>query len=156
MPIWNRMSHCIFGWYFYIEIWLKYEKLILLSSSRVFSLSASMENSAVCQLKSFFIVYPHFFVFYPFGQQWGYMEKSYKMQQTKFPIFQYSLKIYMVVITKLDLKKKIVMTSRLTCVNQRKYNQKTIFRWTFLKTSTSFWLRAERNFTIKGMHAIIF
>ena len=32
--------------------------------------------------QSFFIVYPHFFVVYPCcGQQWGYMEKSYKMQQ---------------------------------------------------------------------------
>ena len=54
-------------------------------------------------------------------------------------------------IPKLDLKKKIVITSRLTWVNQRKYNQKNIFRWTFLKTSTSFWLRAEWNFPIKGM-----
>ena len=34
----NRMFCCIFGWYFYIEIRLKYEKNILLSS-RPFSLS---------------------------------------------------------------------------------------------------------------------
>ena len=39
-----------FGWYFYIEIRLKYEKKIVLSSSRVFSLSTPKENSAVCQL----------------------------------------------------------------------------------------------------------
>ena len=39
MPLCNRMFCCIFGWYFYIEIRLKYEKLILLFSSRAFSLS---------------------------------------------------------------------------------------------------------------------
>ena len=39
MPLCNRMFCCIFGWYFYIEIRLKYEKKILLSSSRAFSLS---------------------------------------------------------------------------------------------------------------------
>ena len=39
MPLCNRMFCCIFGWYFYIEIRLKYEKNILLSSSRAFSLS---------------------------------------------------------------------------------------------------------------------
>ena len=50
MPLCNRMFCCIFGWYFYIEIRLKYEKIILLSSSRAFSLSTPMENSAVCQL----------------------------------------------------------------------------------------------------------
>ena len=38
-PLCNRMFCCIFGWYFYIEIRLKYEKNILLSSSRAFSLS---------------------------------------------------------------------------------------------------------------------
>ena len=32
-------------------------------------------------MSSFFIVYPHFFVVYLFGKQWGYTEKSYKMQQ---------------------------------------------------------------------------
>ena len=48
MPLCNRMFCCIFGWYFYIEISLKYEKLILLSSSRTFSLSIPyMENSTV-------------------------------------------------------------------------------------------------------------
>ena len=45
MPLCNRMFCCIFGWYFYIEIRLKYEKNILLSSSRAFSLSTSVENS---------------------------------------------------------------------------------------------------------------
>ena len=45
MPICNRMSCCIFGCYFYIEIRLKCEKIILLSSSRAFSLSTPMENS---------------------------------------------------------------------------------------------------------------
>ena len=50
MLLCNRMFCCIFGWYFYIEIRLKYEKNILLSSSRAFSLSTPMENSAVCQL----------------------------------------------------------------------------------------------------------
>ena len=39
MPICNRMFCCIFWWYFYIEITLKYEKNVLLSSSRAFSLS---------------------------------------------------------------------------------------------------------------------
>ena len=39
MPLCNRMFCCIFGWYFYIEIRLKYEKNILLSRSRAFSLS---------------------------------------------------------------------------------------------------------------------
>ena len=39
MPLCNRMFCCIFGWYFYIEIRLKYERNILLSSSRAFSLS---------------------------------------------------------------------------------------------------------------------
>ena len=76
MPLCNRMFCCIFGWYFYIEIRLKCEKNILLSSSRAFSLSNPMENSAVCQLSSFFIVYPC-------GKQWGYMEKSCKMQQNE-------------------------------------------------------------------------
>ena len=28
-----------------------------------------------------FTVYPHFFIVYPCGKQWGYMEKGYKMQQ---------------------------------------------------------------------------
>ena len=45
------------------------------------SLPTPMENGAVCQLKSFLIVYRHFFIVYPCGQQWGYMEKSCKMQQ---------------------------------------------------------------------------
>ena len=75
MPLCNRMFCCIFGWYFFIKIRLKYEKNILLSSSRAFLLSTPMENSAVCQLQSFFIVYP--------CGQWGYMEKRYKMQQSK-------------------------------------------------------------------------
>ena len=52
-------------------------KTILLSSSRAFPLSTSIENCAVFQLWSFFIVYPT-------GKQWGYMEKSYKMKQTIF------------------------------------------------------------------------
>ena len=39
MPLCNRMFCCIFGRYFYIEIRLKYEKIILLSSSRALSLS---------------------------------------------------------------------------------------------------------------------
>ena len=60
MPLCNRMFCCIFGRYFYIEIRQKYEKNIQ-------------------QTYSFFIVYPC-------GQQWGYMEKSYKMQQN---ILQY-------------------------------------------------------------------
>ena len=47
----NRMFCCIFGWYFYIEIRLKYEKNILLSSrpfslsTPTFSLSTPVENS---------------------------------------------------------------------------------------------------------------
>ena len=39
MPLCNRMFCCIFGWYFYIEIRLKFERNILLSTSRAFSLS---------------------------------------------------------------------------------------------------------------------
>ena len=39
MPLCNRMFCCIFGWYFFIKIRLKYEKIILLSSSRAFLLS---------------------------------------------------------------------------------------------------------------------
>ena len=31
--------------------------------------------------RAFSLSIPHFFVVYPFGKQWGYMEKSYKMQQ---------------------------------------------------------------------------
>ena len=50
------MFCCIFGWYFYIEIRLKNEKDILLSSSRAFSLFTPIENSAVWQHLSFFIV----------------------------------------------------------------------------------------------------
>ena len=68
MPLCNRMFCCIFGWYFYIEIRLKCEIIVLLSSSRAFPLSTPMENSAVCQLQSFFIVYP--------CGQWGYIEKK--------------------------------------------------------------------------------
>ena len=45
MPLCIRMFCCIFGWYFYIEIRLKFEKNILLSSSRAFSLSTLVENS---------------------------------------------------------------------------------------------------------------
>ena len=41
-----------------------------------FFIVSPMENSAVCQFKSFFIVYLY-------GKQWGYMEKSYKMQQNE-------------------------------------------------------------------------
>ena len=54
---------------FDIKTRLKYEEIILLSSSRAVSLSTPIENSAVCQLKSFFIVYLC-------GKQWGYMEKK--------------------------------------------------------------------------------
>ena len=64
MPLYNRMFCCIFGWYFYIEIRLKYEKIF-------------------CSALEIFIVYPLFFVVYP-EQQWGYIEKSYKMQQMAF------------------------------------------------------------------------
>ena len=39
MPLCKRLFCCIFGWCFYIEFRLKYEKVILLSSSRAFSLS---------------------------------------------------------------------------------------------------------------------
>ena len=60
MPLCNRMFCCIFGWYFYIEVRLKYEKNILLSSSRAF------------------------FIVYPCGQHWRYMENDYKMQQNWF------------------------------------------------------------------------
>ena len=53
----------IFSYHNQAEIW----KNILMSSS----------------MQSFFIVYPHFFIVYPCGQQWGYMEKCYKLQKTK-------------------------------------------------------------------------
>ena len=39
MALCNRMFCCIFGWYFYIKIRLKYEKKNLMSSCRAFSLS---------------------------------------------------------------------------------------------------------------------
>ena len=42
----------------------------------VIFLYLNMKKYPVVQLWSFFIVYPHFFVVYPCGQQWGYMEKS--------------------------------------------------------------------------------
>ena len=46
MLLCNRMFCCNFGWYFYIEIRLKYEiKIILLSSSRAISLSTPVNNS---------------------------------------------------------------------------------------------------------------
>ena len=38
-PYYNRVFYCIFGWYFYIKIRLKYEKNVLLSISRAFLLS---------------------------------------------------------------------------------------------------------------------
>ena len=38
MPLWNRMFGYIFGHFFYIEKRMKYEQIILLSSSRGFSL----------------------------------------------------------------------------------------------------------------------
>ena len=49
-----ELFHCLLLW-----------KTVLFVSSRAFSLST-----------------PTFFVVYPRGKQWGYMEKSYKMQQT--------------------------------------------------------------------------
>ena len=64
MPLCNRMFCCIFGWYFYIGIRLKYEKNILLSSSRPFSLSTTTLSLST--------------------SMWGYIEKSYKMQQMFF------------------------------------------------------------------------
>ena len=45
MPLCNRMACCIFGWYFFTKIRLKYEKIILLSSARAFLLSTPVENS---------------------------------------------------------------------------------------------------------------
>ena len=39
MPLCNRIFCCIFGWYFCVKIRLKGKKIILLSSSRAFSLS---------------------------------------------------------------------------------------------------------------------
>ena len=45
VPLCNRMFCCIFGWYFYIKTRLKYEKKILLSSCRAFSLSTPVNNS---------------------------------------------------------------------------------------------------------------
>ena len=36
MPLCNRMFCCIFGWYFYIEIRLKYEKNILFPALQLF------------------------------------------------------------------------------------------------------------------------
>ena len=44
MQLCNRMFCLIFGWYFYIEIRLKYEQIILLSSSISFSLFNPMKN----------------------------------------------------------------------------------------------------------------
>ena len=39
MPLCNRMFCCIFGWYFFTNSRLKYEKIVLFSSSRAFLLS---------------------------------------------------------------------------------------------------------------------
>ena len=50
----------VLGCCFNIEIRLKYEKIILLFSSRAFSLSTPMENSAVCQLRAFSLSTPTF------------------------------------------------------------------------------------------------
>ena len=42
----------------------------------------NMKKVFCCPALELFIVYPHFFVVYSCGQQWGYyMEKRYKMQQ---------------------------------------------------------------------------
>jgi hypothetical protein len=47
----------------------RYEKNILLSSSRAFLLSTPMENNTVVQLKSFLVAYSLFLVVYPYGKQ---------------------------------------------------------------------------------------
>ena len=53
--------------------------------------------SAVCHLYSFFIVYPHFFVVYSCGKQWGNMQKSYNMQQRSYVSgFSYFIKLIVV------------------------------------------------------------
>ena len=39
-----------------------------------------------CCLLDVFVVYPHFSVFYISHKQWGYMEKSYKIQQTSIQV----------------------------------------------------------------------
>ena len=55
MPLCNRMFCCIFGWYFYIEIRLIYEKIILLSSSRAFSLSTLWKTMLFVSSRAFLL-----------------------------------------------------------------------------------------------------
>ena len=54
---------------FYTEMGPKYEEIILLSSSRTFLSSTSMENSNVVQRYSFLVVYPHFLVVFSYGKK---------------------------------------------------------------------------------------
>ena len=63
---WKNLSFCPA-----LELFLPLLKTVLFVCSRAFSQAC------------FFIVYPHFLVVHPYGKQWGYMEKSYKMQQRK-------------------------------------------------------------------------
>ena len=60
MPLCNRIFCCIFGWYFYVKLGWTLKKNILLSSSRAFSLSTSVENSEATWKKATFIVYLFF------------------------------------------------------------------------------------------------
>ena len=73
MLLCNRMFHCILGRIFDTEMKPKYEEIILLSSSRAFLLFAV--------LLSFSSLHPLLLVVYPYEKQWGYLEKSYKMQK---------------------------------------------------------------------------
>ena len=68
MPLCNRMFCCIFGWYFYIEIRLKYEKKIFCCPA--FSLSTPMVKTVLfVSCKSLFTVYSNVFVVYPCGKK---------------------------------------------------------------------------------------
>jgi hypothetical protein len=64
------------------EIWKKYSVVQLYSFFIVYLYEK--QKSCLSALELFHCLYPHFFVVYPCGKQWGNMEKSYKMQQDKF------------------------------------------------------------------------
>ena len=82
MPPCKRIFCCIFGWYFYIKIRLQYEKPLCCPALELFYCLPLWKTMVFVSSRAFSLSIPHFFVVYTFGKQWGYMEKSYKMQQT--------------------------------------------------------------------------
>ena len=110
MPLCNRMFCCIFGWYFYIEIRLKYEKIFC------------------CPALELFHCLPPLFHCLPSGQQWGYMEKSYKMQQIicQILLLKNVYKTYTFIWTKhINIKAKMVKCG--ACLKHLKLGQNWLF-----------------------------